>query len=139
MKFPMFPAWKTTLERRAEEAKFIADCRRAGEAASKRLEDHVYKILLGIYHPSIAIQQSQPAATPQGASMFTVINNLVEPVTKLGSDVVVRDTLDLAGQHFLAVTDGGTVRLLNLDTLAVGDVAASTAYTVIPTATLTIG
>lgn len=71
--------------------------------------------------------------------MFTVINNLVEPVTKLGSDVVVRDTLDLAGQHFLAVSDGGTVRLLNLDTLAVGDVAASTAYTVIPTATLTIG
>lgn len=61
--------------------------------------------------------------------MFTVINNITEVTQRLGSDLTLGETVELNGHHYLAVTDGGVLRLLDLDTKTLGEVVPGAAYT----------
>ena len=79
--------------------------------------------------PLIAIQQSQPAATPQESRMQTIVNNITEPTIKLGTALVPGDTVELSGKHSVVAADG--VSLFCYDDLSVTAIVRDAGYAVI--------
>lgn len=149
MRFPMFKT-HGNVESPANAAQVAAGMRALGKRCAERVEARIRAILLGralddhppwspvpTYTFPAAIQQPQPAATRQEASMYSVVNNIVEAQARLGSDITPGEALDLAGKHYLAVNDGGTTRLFDVDAKNLVDVQPAQQYVPI-TATITL-